>query len=120
MRISDWSSDVCSSDLLLPGTDAGVPDGGAGGVAPECPGPRPSCGGRMAGDVPEGAPVRAEARPMSSFVAATNGAARVWRFAVTGRSTCGWSSLSCGRSEVRRVGIECVSTCRYRWSQEHL
>src|SRR3546814_13348228 len=24
-----------------------------------------------------------------------------------------------GRSEERRVGKECVSTCRYRWSQYH-
>src|SRR3546814_18312546 len=24
-----------------------------------------------------------------------------------------------GRSEERRVGKECVSTCRYRWSPEH-
>src|SRR3546814_4326779 len=25
----------------------------------------------------------------------------------------------CGRSEERRVGKECVSTCRYRWSPYH-
>src|SRR3546814_16223848 len=28
-----------------------------------------------------------------------------------------WSDIS---SEERRVGKECVSTCRYRWSPEHL
>src|SRR3546814_5453101 len=34
MRISDWSSDVCSSDLLPPGArQAGGPDLGGGGSA---------------------------------------------------------------------------------------
>src|SRR3546814_17920674 len=28
-------------------------------------------------------------------------------------------TLSGGRSEERRVGKECVSTCRYRWSPDH-
>src|SRR3546814_1613432 len=63
MRISDWSSDVCSSDL---------PRGGRGRAAPAgCP---------------------------------------------------GWSarrSRSSDRSEERRVGKECVSTCRSRWSPYH-
>src|SRR3546814_9285055 len=27
--------------------------------------------------------------------------------------------VTSGRSEERRVGKECVSTCRYRWSQYH-
>src|SRR3546814_20917688 len=36
MRISDWSSDVCSSDLFIPGVDSGdgvleIDDGGQGG-----------------------------------------------------------------------------------------
>src|SRR3546814_19338535 len=29
------------------------------------------------------------------------------------------SHLATGRSEERRVGKECVSTCRYRWSTYH-
>src|SRR3546814_14270815 len=29
MRISDWSSDVCSSDLTVRGTDRSVQDGGS-------------------------------------------------------------------------------------------
>src|SRR3546814_20147266 len=32
-----------------------------------------------------------------------------------GESTC----VACGRSEERRVGKECVSTCRSRWSPFH-
>src|SRR3546814_4998463 len=61
MRISDWSSDVCSSDLFFPGAfDAGNPrKGGA------------------------------------------------------------FSLIDERRSEERRVGKECVSTCRSRWSPYH-
>src|SRR3546814_3720151 len=62
MRISDWSSDVCSSDLGL---------GGATGRGAEPPGAR---------SVP---------------------------------------SRCISRSEERRVGKECVSTCRSRWSPYH-
>src|SRR3546814_4964410 len=73
MRISDWSSDVCSSDL--PASDPGTAH------------------------------------------------ARVWW-------ATGWSPVRCragvdppairaARSEERRVGKECVSTCRSRWSPYH-
>src|SRR3546814_19175715 len=72
MRISDWSSDVCSSDLAC---------------------------GSAAADRGSGARLR----------------------------TTGWSAAerprrverrrrAAGRSEERRVGKECVSTCRSRWS----
>src|SRR3546814_10360998 len=63
MRISDWSSDVCSSDLSpLPAS-----------IPPQAvPAPRPAY-----------------------------------------RATPPW------RSEERRVGKECVSTCRSRWSPYH-
>src|SRR3546814_10329898 len=60
MRISDWSSDVCSSDLRL----------GRGSTA----------------------------YPLEVL--------------------CG-SHLQVARSEERRVGKECVSTCRSRWSPYH-
>src|SRR3546814_7424564 len=36
-----------------------------------------------------------------------------------GSRTSRKSSRAKGRSEERRVGKECVSTCRYRWSQSH-
>src|SRR3546814_7010431 len=67
MRISDWSSDVCSSVLLLQPPD--VPSGAERAVA----------GARDHQDA--------------------NGLV--------------------GRSEERRVGKECVSTCRSRWSPYH-
>src|SRR3546814_19743617 len=78
VRISDWSSDVCSSDLLV--------------IAPAI-------------------------RSISAFCSPA--AEPKW-----------WSRLACVRpiraatalrvrSEERRVGKECVSTFRSRWSQYH-
>src|SRR3546814_8131298 len=61
MRISDWSSDVCSSDLSAP------------------------------------TPTRCASRTRSA----------------------GRNHLRSARSEERRVGKECVSTCRSRWSPYH-
>src|SRR3546814_10492828 len=63
MRISDWSSDVCSSDL-----------------------PTISCG-------------------------CCRGA--------SGGGGASWRTWCFRRSEERRVGKECVSTCRSRWSPYH-
>src|SRR3546814_12057048 len=102
MRISDWSSDVCSSDLK--GLVAsGQRLGGSCGVACEVPwrkvvtphGPRVEhrrSTGRTAMATRLGAP-RSAAAPDQSDMAA--------------------------RSEERRVGKECVSTCRSRWSPYH-
>src|SRR3546814_8642387 len=71
MRISDWSSDVCSSDLL------------------------PHLADLLTDDIHE-----------------------VWDHAdllVVGNKDPEYRS----RSEERRVGKECVSTCRSRWSPYH-
>src|SRR3546814_8455093 len=65
MRISDWSSDVCSSDLSI--SSAPIP---------------------------------------------------VSRSRNSRASMLGWVSTP-ERSEERRVGKECVSTCRSRWSAYH-
>src|SRR3546814_6806405 len=74
MRISDWSSDVCSSDLP-PALGAQVPDGGERDL-----------------QLPD--------RP------------------VVGHRSLRYRLLP-ARSEERRVGKECVSTCRSRWSPYH-
>src|SRR3546814_1310391 len=81
LRISDWSSDVCSSDLpaVVPGTD---PIGFTHLSRPHRLSPRPS--------------ERERAR------AGAYGGTRLL-----------------ARSEERRVGKECVSTCRSRWSPYH-
>src|SRR3546814_8119249 len=72
MRISDWSSDVCSSDL--------------------CP---LECARSMAHDTRE---------------------FNQWSF----ETKALWiGNITVIRSEERRVGKECVSTCRSRWSPYH-
>src|SRR3546814_3806549 len=90
MRISDWSSDVCSSDLSVTGfyvADA-----------------FPKCCLQESGE--------GEAPRVHGFSAnrAADG-----RPAVSGCE----SSQEPARSEERRVGKECVSTCRSRWSPYH-
>src|SRR3546814_10081923 len=84
MRISDWSSDVCSSDLLAPFGKAAV------------------------GGEDHGAAFIAGVDQLEEQVAAA------------------WDDRQVAdlvddqqRSEERRVGKECVSTCRSRWSPYH-
>src|SRR3546814_8196840 len=86
MRISDWSSDVCSSDLVVELVAAmeakfGVSAAAAVAVA------APAAGGDAA-EAPE----------------------EQTEFNVI---------LANSRSEERRVGKECDSTCRSRWSPYH-
>src|SRR3546814_11198972 len=76
MRISDWSSDVCSSDLRAH-HDSPVPDG------PGHPHDHGHADDRQA------------------------------------RSPRDQGGAEESRSEERRVGKECVSTCRSRWSPYH-
>src|SRR3546814_8958968 len=90
MRISDWSSDVCSSDLRLARL-ADLHEERA--VVPELQ------------DVRVAATVAAD----PDVVEMIDGDAVVRlrpRVAIT-------------RSEERRVGTECVRTCRSRWSPYH-
>src|SRR3546814_19627634 len=94
MRISDWSSDVCSSDLVrlaLPGLFLI-------GAVLLVPSFRLSAG-RVVG--------RDEPRAPSVGRAAVTAVGLVAAVAVL---------VELGRSEERRVGQECVSTCRSRWS----
>src|SRR3546814_1774271 len=76
MRISDWSSDVCSSDLELDEAGKFLR----------------SRHGRVDGDAARG----------GAILALLSAGAEI-----------------AGRSEERRVGKECVSTCRSRWSPYH-
>src|SRR3546814_3402066 len=87
MRISDWSSDVCSSDL-----DAAFKCDDVSAF-----------GGIIALNRPlDGATAEAIASIFTEVVVAPDADADAR-----------------ARSEERRVGQECVSTCRSRWSQDH-
>src|SRR3546814_6228915 len=82
VRISDWRSDVCSSDLIAHYALAGRDD-------------TPFWRDVAAAGIPDSLAERIEA------------------FRATG------NILFEPRSEERRVGKECVSTCRSRWSPYH-
>src|SRR3546814_10255630 len=84
MRISDWSSDVCSSDLMIqyPPEAETLPTLTMTGTPFAC-----AC--------------KTERRTVSDATAEPPGVSRR------------------NRSEERRVGKECVSTCRSRWSPYH-
>src|SRR3546814_9139653 len=78
MRISDWSSDVCSSDLT---------------------------------DVPVHIEIGDHAKFDELTFDEVSGQGDALRLVELARDR--------KRSEERRVGKECVSTCRSRWSQYH-
>src|SRR3546814_18228785 len=96
MRISDWSSDVCSSDLLTASL------AGAGG----------NLGADYAhSDHDDPCPGNQIFGKMVCIVLGPE-MMDVWRIC----SGQGQPPRCPARSEERRVGKECVSTCRSRWS----
>src|SRR3546814_1312326 len=111
MRISDWSSDVCSSDLprvtrvgrILRRTSLDELPQFVNDLRGDMSvvGPRPhalaaKAGGLLYQEAVENYDQRHRMKP----------------------GITGWAQVS-GRSEERRVGKECVSTCRSRWSPYH-
>src|SRR3546814_17674974 len=108
MRISDWSSDVCSSDLVLLHEVADGPADRSYGIAVA----------RLAG-MPPATVARAKAvlDKLEAGRAKTGGLAAglddlpLFAAAVEAEEA--------HRSEERRVGKECVGTCRSRWSPDH-
>src|SRR3546814_11687092 len=91
MRISDWSSDVCSSDLV----------GFADGADPEWP-------------------TVATHAAQFQFDSAASRHRAVQRVSKALAVIVDQAVEQAGnRSEERRVGKECVSTCRSRWSPYH-
>src|SRR3546814_20754629 len=91
MRISDWSSDVCSSDLRNSRVTRGRGDENA------------RCAAAAAQHR------RVDGLDRRKRLAEPNDDAR--KAAIADNQV--------GRSEERRVGKECVSTCRSRWSPYH-
>src|SRR3546814_15281735 len=110
MRISDWSSDVCSSDLLDVPANTQLP--------------RPVhaltvSSANAAGEMYHLAHRITLARGAGAMVILQNiGLPGAERFATQslGIDLADGAQL---RSEERRVGKECVSTCRSRWSPYH-
>src|SRR3546814_5839149 len=111
MRISDWSSDVCSSDLQPPVLwiaifvlDRRHEPGGAGPFG-------------MDGDCKAKARVhRLDLAPPVHACFRMEDAIVVLDPHGVGRGAAADQPV---RSEERRVGKECVSTCRSRWSPYH-
>src|SRR3546814_4849628 len=91
LRISDWSSDVCSSDLIL-----FVVAWFAGLFY-----------------LPRIFVNLAQTAQADSKAVLLGMAQRLYRFMTP------LGILAVARSEERRVGKECVSTCRSRWSPYH-
>src|SRR3546814_13591968 len=101
MRISDWSSDVCSADLLRCVSlehKLGI------NASPTCVmsyGDNGECIGEMVG-------------------APNRGLAAMFTMMNNARITVGNQGVQLGRSEERRGGKEWVSTCSSRGSPYHL
>src|SRR3546814_15386613 len=103
MRISDWSSDVCSSDL-------GARDAADRGLRRGCEAREDEAGKGVA------------------EIGGRTDAGRDELVAILDQDGCRDLADAFGlflrghddiRSEERRVGKECVSTCRSRWSPYH-
>src|SRR3546814_20194483 len=108
MRISDWSSDVCSSDLAYQlGQISGVWEPFFPGL-PDEPG-KNGTEAVITSSVSEAFPIPDAA--LGGYTYALE--------IVTGivGSRARWRTMP--RSEERRVGKECVSPCRSRWSPYH-
>src|SRR3546814_11645468 len=116
MRISDWSSDVCSSDLSRPARRA-WPDSRC------CRLRGPFCGGGKCCSIAPWPSAYPPTGRNSTFIHIILSGERRW-VSSTGRSPlspgrhAAWAHRTRGasRSEERRVGKEGVSTCRSRWS----
>src|SRR3546814_2766296 len=100
MRISDWSSDVCSSDLF------GEEHRGADDGAAERESAEKIATFDHAGDTYDAA-------------AGLQARVNISRFAPAARGSRGRSRRGRARSEERRGGKECGSTSRARWARDH-
>src|SRR3546814_12264997 len=104
MRISDWSSDVCSSDLL-----GGFPASSHAETVKGRTYYRLTVNGLASRADATSLCQQLKAQGQTCFIRAMGGGETIQRAAKAGSM----------RSEERSVGKECVSTCRYRGSPDH-
>src|SRR3546814_17991306 len=111
MRISDWSSDVCSSDLITDDASGEQSLKGAKGAAfakkMKATATHNEKIARTA--APNGKPPKFRPLQLATLVDAVP----------SGNDWFHEIKYDGYRSEERRVGKECVSTCRSRWSPYH-
>src|SRR3546814_19115713 len=120
MRISDWSSDVCSSDLVKPQVE--VRSRRVGGATYQVPVEvrterAQALAIRWLIAAARGRPETTMAARLSGELmdAANNRGNAVKKREDAHRMADANRAFSPYRSEERRVGRECVSTCRSRW-----
>src|SRR3546814_16938068 len=106
MRISDWSSDVCSSDLLVDLVEKSRSQF------------RPLRGINLTFEY-RILYTLAQIETSAGHATKTATAAGILRVYIIGNEHQHRSFPNEWRSEERRVGKECVSTCRSRWSLCH-
>src|SRR3546814_19105957 len=115
MRISDWSSDVCSSDLLA--ADGRI-------TVMFCAFDRSALILRIYGRGRPVLPQDDEWDALAAHFTLLPGTRQLFVLDVDSvQTSCGWGvptlDLQHERSEERRVGKECVSTFKSRWSPDH-
>src|SRR3546814_13077145 len=120
MRISDWSSDVCSSDLaLIHATEKTIAD--LGDKAPAADKTAVEAGiadlktAIEAGDTEA---IKAKSQALSQTAMKLGEALYKAQGEAAGEQPAGEAGgeQAAGRSEERRAGEECGSTCSTRWS----
>src|SRR3546814_12915862 len=112
MRISDWSSDVCSSDLFLFLSERFLGPLTLKWARPNYPADPALCETEMLARLET-----ADGRPVSVF--GSVGGAQPDRQEVTVKGSRARFRFT-ERSEERRVGKECVRTCRSRGAPDHI
>src|SRR3546814_17486714 len=113
MRISDWSSDVCSSDLYCGAAPAPAELLARWNVDPVL------LATLVAAALAGGHALRSYPARRRSFLAAIALLAVLFISPFCALTSALFSARVVHRSAERRVGKECVSTCRSRWSPYH-
>src|SRR3546814_10881816 len=123
MRISDWSSDVCSSDLGAEDEDRRLGEAIAAAHPVFLPlfSNSPGLSGAPVELIEPIMPVRRAAAEIGhvNLNVDPDGVVRSVTLRIDGGGQSIRHLMELVRSEERRVGKECVSTCRSRWSPYH-